>query len=636
MNNNHKKIITLLSHEHWISSQELSKKLSVSPRQIRKYIHEIKSKDPTLIESSYYGYKLSHNYNLQINDTHNYVITDRTTYIIQKLIIHPEGLNIYDLCDEMFISESTLENDLKKVKNILITYHLILNRFHGFIHISGNEQEKRKLMNFLLSKYGYDSIKFGQKISMFQDEYNISDLKKPLYQILQNNHLIADEYSFHNILFHIIITIDRIRTQNQIDSKNVLNINFDNKIDCQRKKATIDIYNFLINHYQISLNEAEKNNLYIIIVGNTQKTAPTPHDELYHEVPLDQQYITLSKELLQEISSRYYLDSFNDEFIFQFAIHINNMLYRISMGYEAKNPMTLSIKQNYPFIYEIAVFLAQRISQKYHISINEAEITFLSFHIGGFLENRAKSDKIINCAFVYSSFLQLYTHYLDTLHNQFKQSLHIKAIISTQELDTLPENLDFIISTIPLTLDIPIVVIKPFANEYDLENIRKHIISLQNQKEILHVASHISTLFYPNLFLVNQEFNNKTEALIHMSKKIIDLGFADKNFTHDILQREEMSSTNFGQVAIPHSLHHTNKSFIYVAILKNSIDWGNKNIKLILMIGIKQEDSKSFSQILNCLVEVLYTPKNITTLCQQDSYDSFINLLIKMIKQIKL
>ncbi len=404
-----KKIIHLLSKDSWTSSSELAKAMSVSSRQIRKYIRELKESDENLIESSYYGYRLKKIPDIINKNSIEFSGNTRTTYIIQKLIILPQGINIYDLCDEMFISETTLENDLKKVKRTLSDFDLQIRREHGNIILIGNEQKKRKLMNYLLSDMGSDSIKFGSKLSILQGEYNVSNFNEPIHKILEKNQLIADEYAFNNIIFHLIITIDRIRSENNIDNLG----SFVGDPNDKRKCATLEISEYIKNSFNLVLNNAELTNLYIIIIGNTRYPNSLIQNDHQLEFTLDDQYVQLSKTLLYEVSSIYYLDTFPDSFILQFAIHISNMLDRIKKGYVAKNPMTLTIKENYPLIYDISVFLARNISKKYNVIINEAEITFISFHIGGYLENHIK------LAFI------LYYHTLSDNPDYYQDAKHL-------------------------------------------------------------------------------------------------------------------------------------------------------------------------------------------------------------------
>lgn len=79
-----------------------------------------------------------------------------------------------------------------------------------------------------------------------------------------------------------------------------------------------------------------------------------------------------------------YLDT--PEFIDRFSIHLHNLLIRNDNDLLNNNPLKNKIKIQCPFIYEVAVYIANQIKEQYNISLNDDEITYISFHIGGILE----------------------------------------------------------------------------------------------------------------------------------------------------------------------------------------------------------------------------------------------------------
>ncbi|MTE25099.1 HTH domain-containing protein, partial [Microbacterium sp. ZXX196] len=48
----------------------------------------------------------------------------RVHYIINRLLLTDKNLKLEDLADELFISKSTIQNDLKEVKELLKSYDL--------------------------------------------------------------------------------------------------------------------------------------------------------------------------------------------------------------------------------------------------------------------------------------------------------------------------------------------------------------------------------------------------------------------------------------------------------------------------------------------------------------------------------
>src|SRR5699024_6889902 len=103
--------------------------LHVSTRTIRNYINELNSlysKDEEFILISKYGYKINPIYlNSKENQfTCSYNIVHET---LVKLMKNNELYDFYDLCDNLYISESTLRNTLKKIDSLLSTFDLQIN-----------------------------------------------------------------------------------------------------------------------------------------------------------------------------------------------------------------------------------------------------------------------------------------------------------------------------------------------------------------------------------------------------------------------------------------------------------------------------------------------------------------------------
>lgn len=122
MKNSHKILHYLLQKNDWVKGSELSRYLAISQRQVRKYISTINSKEQIIISSSQ-GYKIDKKKydNFLYNQKH--IPTEqekRHEYIIQKLITHPHGYNIFDFADELYVSETTIKKDIQIIKSFMI------------------------------------------------------------------------------------------------------------------------------------------------------------------------------------------------------------------------------------------------------------------------------------------------------------------------------------------------------------------------------------------------------------------------------------------------------------------------------------------------------------------------------------
>ena len=149
----------LYEHEEKLTSETLSKALSLSIRTIKSYIAELNLSYPGLILSSNRGYtihKQKASVLLQYKDDIPQDYEGRCIYLIKKLLLEKQHqLDIFDLCDELFISYSTLKNDIYKMNtsfaHFQITFSCVDNRYqrygekqkkaHHACHVGGSEWE---------------------------------------------------------------------------------------------------------------------------------------------------------------------------------------------------------------------------------------------------------------------------------------------------------------------------------------------------------------------------------------------------------------------------------------------------------------------------------------------------------------
>lgn len=71
----------------------------------------------------------------------------------------------------------------------------------------------------------------------------------------------------------------------------------------------------------------------------------------------------------------------------------------------------------------------------------------------------------------------------------------------------------------------------------------------------------------------------------YISSRLIKLDYVDSSFFEEVLKREQLSSTAFGNFAIPHSMKmKAMKTGIDVVITRNPIAWDKYPVNLVLMI----------------------------------------------------
>lgn len=94
-----------------------------------------------------------------------------------------------------------------------------------------------------------------------------------------------------------------------------------------------------------------------------------------------------------------------------------------------------------------------------------------------------------------------------------------------------------------------------------------------------------------------------------------------------------MSSTAFGNVAVPHSLvKDTNTSFISIAISEKPIPWGKNEVNIIAMIGVNDDSRKIFAEIFDSLIDILSEPIHVKGLTHCKDFQECMSYILRILE----
>ena len=627
----------LQTQQDWVTSSYLSELFNTTSRTIRNYVVRInKENSQELIESSYRGYRFNKMIDNSSHSTKDKLISNRPLFIIRKLINSKNKFNFYDLAAELYISESTLYNDLKQANNFLEDFSLQIIRAANHVHIKGSERNKRKLIYHLLSienKNNFIAFAESGLISEIQVREHKYNLKDKVLQIFNQNNFHINDFGLNNLIIHILVIVDRIKKGKQISET----ISLDKFKDSPFYHVSNHLKELIESTFKIIISDAEHYYLILIIASNSNPydyTLITAENIKYY---IDEHYITVANTAVKRLEEIYYLEPFDNSFMVSFTIHIANMIQRAHENLFMKNPLTMKTKTRYPLIYDMAVVLTSEICAMEEISINEDEITFIAFYIGTYIEKRRNKNQKITCSYLYAKYHDMHVPALSYLKECFKDDLEFIKVIPANEILQSHIDSDIIISTIDLDIDTKakFIQIDIFPSKQNIDLIQHEIIVIKKQKKKVSVNQNIKRFIGGELF--KKEFYTKDEfEMIHvLAKECYEKGLCKDSFKDEVIERENLSSTSFNNfVAVPHSLKHSAlKSFMSVVINKNSMQWGDNSVNIIILIGISEEDRSAFREIFNDLIIILCDPIYVNQIIKSNDYNDFIETLTDLLAE---
>lgn len=625
------KLIRILSdYTEFVTASSLAANMDVSTWSIKSYIQEINSFYPDAIESSREGYRIDKQAARRILEESGTHIPqssqERIVYIINSLIKSDTSVNTYDLCDEMYVSYSTIKNDLQAVKSRLRKYDLQLNNNHDNLTVSGLEKNKRRLLSSIL--YDESNVNFVnlETIQNIFPEIEIELIKDSLLEIFDRFHYFVNDYSLINLVLHITIAIDRIRNRNV----NTEDIHDMPPISSHEYELARNIARKIEEDFQIEYNQAEVYELALLLISRATAidyqsiTVSNLGDFITPEC------LALVKELISDVNSFYYIDLTEPEFLIRFALHIRNLLQRSKNNYFSRNPLTEEIKTSCPLIYDVSVCLSSIIKERTGISINDDEIAYIAFHLGSTLEAQKNLSEKVTAALYCPSYYDTNVKLTDTINRHFSSELLITNIFTEErELEKAGKS-DLVLSTVPLNsvIQLPLLQISPFFTEKDVQSLRRQLTEIKTNKRRKQFREYLEYLIVPEFFERRDDLTDYDQVVRHMVGKMVSMGYVDEDFEQDIRAREQLSATAFQDFAIPHAMKmRAHKTGINVLISDTPVRWGDKQVRIVLMLCFNRDERFIFNEIFEPLTMVLSSRENVKRLVTAGDYQEFIGML---------
>ena len=619
----------LYTHNEKVTANILSKALNLSIRTIKSYIAELNMNYPSLISSSNRGYvidKVKANSLLQYKDDIPQDYESRCIYIIKKTLLEKQDyIDIFDLCEELFISYSTLKKDIYKMNTSFANFKITFSSENNKLHVGGSEQNKRKLISHVMSEEVSGNF---LNLTLLQEsfpDYDLDDACTLIKDICKQHHYYLNDFSCVNFILHVTIMVSRINHGNHIINNNEL-IQVTNKND---EKIAKELCLPLEQVFNVSFNSSEILEIYILFKNNANYI----NDENENvSLLVSDEIIQITKNIIKNVDEHFFINLDSDNFITPFMLHLKNLKNRLIKNNLLKNPMLDSIKISCPTIYDISTFIAYQLTLSFHENVNEDEIAFIALHVGTEIERQKKEETKVSCLLLCPEYLNI----TSTLHKKimmdFGDQLTIQKSISFEN-EILGNNFDLLITTVPVleSTNYFTVLLPPFPMSYEKNKILDAIIRIENTKKSQILTNNLNFYFNEKLFYSMNEDISKSAVINELAERMINLGYVEENFKEEIWKRETASSTAFMNIAIPHPMKMSAyKTSIGVVISHKGIDWGNQHfVNVVFMIAFNKIDNKHFHALYESLVLLFNEPIVISEIKKCKNFNDFKDIVIK-------
>lgn len=631
MNNRAKDLLQYLSNSSTPKrGRDIVDNLGISLRSIKNYVDEINEfYSKPIILSSRNGYEL--NRAIEINmaaDEYSSKIPqsfeERSAYIIQNVIAHRDcPLNIYELCDNLYISYSTVKSTISKMNKKFSAFHIKFCIKQDNIYLSGEETDKQKMITYLINESSENSYAdFTQLQSLFPN-YDIKHLRSFIFDIFHKHNYYLNDFNVVNYILHLLFIINRTNRHNV---KQLQPVAYDAR---QTKPSMLDdLIATLEAQYNISFNSDERNE--ISLLTNSLVMYSIQNDDAIEKFAGIETF-QFAKNVISSIKQLYLINLQNSTFFIPFVLHLNGLIYRAEHDIVASNPFTHSIKQNNPIVFDLAAFVGLEIQKEYHMAINEDELAFLAMHIGGEIERQGMINSRLNCILICPSYLHINTFLSNHLMMMFGTLINITKNIDSKEKNYCDlSSYDIIFTLDSLTGNANnIIKLDPYNLKKDQAVIGYKINTIITNKKKKLIKEKFNTLFTKDIFINTDTILNRNDILHCLCDKLVFNGYVEEDFFEQVMQREMTASTAFGLTAIPHSMEmNAINSCISVAISKKGFHWENNIVHIVLLLVINKIDSSFFHYLYESVIELFSDPVFFQQILSATTFEEFIQLLL--------
>ena len=594
-------LIELMNHE-FVSGQDLAAYIQMRTRSVRTIIKNIiQDIKGARIESGSFGYRLV------IEDSAmflQYLQQEKTfedsqsrfQYIFNRFIENNDYIKVDDLCEELYLSKTQLKQILKEVREYFQEHEIEMKtKTHYGMYLEGTELNKRKAI-----AYFYD---YERDLVLWKQIKNIV-----LSSIANVDYVISDDV-LDNLVSYLYIAYIRVQKQYYANIDEQWEQEIKEEKEYSLACSIMSLMNSILN---MEYRQEEIAYLTIHLCGKNCK------QNTYMCINEDILYIV--ENMLQKLEDESHVP-FTSDLNLQLALslHMIPLLKRIHYSTYMHNPLVLDIKRKLMRAYDLSVIISQMINKQYNCSLPEDEIAYFALHINLSLEQNKHTIQKKNILLVCSSGVgsaRLLEYFFKQNFDNYIQRLTVCSRFELKQQNIA--NYDCVFTTVPIEkLPIPIFLIHNFMNSKDKIRIN------QNFKELSQ--TNIMKYFPKKLFFTYDSFDTKEQAIHKMVLKCHQNYDLPDNFEQLILEREQLSTSEFNDlIAFPHSHRPVSTTtFVCVALLKKPLLWKTKKIRIILLSSIENKKMKELDDFYRVISTFMSDTSIQWQLLQNPTYEEF-------------
>lgn len=621
-------LFSMLNQGEYQTAGMMAEKLHVSTKTVRNLLKEgnaLLKKHGASIVSKYGA-----GYGIEISDTEAYeqfkrlqeahvessympeTSQERVQYLLEYLFESGGWIKLDQLSESLYVSKRTLTCDLKEVERFLKKFNLHLTRKPNYgIRVEGKEFNQRLCLAAFV----------GQRLS--GSSASIEIISAGVSDILQQFDFPVSNMAFQNLIIHIYIAIQRIRSGNQIPMPEEPH---QTVRAYQEYQVAGRIGTFLQEEFSVAIPDSEIVYIAIHLAGKKLMI----EDTLSQNMIITQEISDLVTDMLQLVYDAFRFDFRNDlELRMSLSQHIVPLSVRVRYDMVLKNPMLREVKEKFCLSYTMASQAATVINKKYQTIISEDEVGYMAFAFALALERKktqiARKNVLLVCASGRGSAQLLLYKYKNTF-GPYLNRIEVCDVGNLYKVDF--SDIDYVFTTVPISIPVPVPIqeVELFLQDEDIINVKKALTA--------GVKNAVTSYYERDLFIPHLSCKTKEEVLKVMCEFLITHKNLPAEFYDSVLERESLAKTVFGNmVAMPHPYKSLGeRTCCCVAILDEPVMWSGEPVQVIFLVsvGSERQTDTELQEFYQMSAAFMLGLKHVQELIKKRDYDWFIHTMTSL------
>lgn len=594
-----RKLLNLIQNQTThITGQALAKQLDVSPRTIRSDILEINRSLASCCDAKIAAER-SKGYYLECTDqatfrelfkTDDLLLTreDRIRYLAFQLCLSEVPLNQYDLEDEMYVSKTTLENDIATLKKQYVQGPPLIKLIHDgdTWMFEEDEAKRRALLNHLfLSDWDYNATGNAYYSYHFLDDEVMNMIMTNTSRLLLKYNFQIEDSNLVTLNLSLAIMYYRILSGHSLPAQDVFH--HDSK---EIFALCEEIFESLEKSLSCIFPSQEKYAIYLHLCNSHLLDASKLNFKTVSKY-FDSEILLMADAYLKLINQTFHIDFSSDEDFYitllQYIRHLKTPGHTLNNSQGNPNLIRRTLLMESELAY-----LFQTISMTHMgYTLDETELLYLSLCVSGALEgywtthpdNRIRT--VICCHLNLPAIWAIKRKILSAFDNY----LHVTALMPINARSTYDfTDTDLVLTTVKKTItDNPgtrTLQISPDVTAHDRSEIQQFIFDTRLKSLFKKERRTLAGLLPDAYWHEDLQVVGRFPIIEYLAQDFINDKLVSSDYLVDLLRRESTYTYGFQPGALfLYSLVPAKKTQLSIATLKHRILWNSSKIRVIIM-----------------------------------------------------